>query len=138
MYNRPIGAGGIWATTLAFGSNQARETIVVDVLDATTGAVLIESSLTLSERHSVFVRGELGGIPAHHLHALEYATSIFTVGKAQVGYVRHFRARKGVVPGLGGTAAFSVVPPALAPRYSGRVSPTLGIFFSLRAGRHAM
>jgi hypothetical protein len=77
-------------------------------------------------------------MPAHHLHAHEYSTSVFTLGKLQGGYVRSFDAWKGVVPGIGGTAALSVLPAALAPRYSGRVAPSFGVFFSLRAARHQM
>jgi hypothetical protein len=45
---------------------------------------------------------------------------------------------RGVQPGLGGTAALSFLPPALAPRYSGRIAPSFGVFFSLQAARHQM
>lgn len=138
MYNRPLGANGIWATTLAGGSNHAREIVAGGVLDATTVGALVESSVTLSGRHTLFGRGEVGGMPAHHLHAHEYSTSVFTVGKAQLGYVRHFKTRRGVVPGIGGTIALSFLPASLAPRYSGRTAPSFGAFFSLQAGRHEM
>jgi hypothetical protein len=138
VYHRPGGTNGIWATTLAIGANHARESVAGGVLDATTAAALLESSLTRADRHTFFGRAELGGMPAHHLHAHEYSTSVFTLGKLQGGYVRSFDAWKGVVPGIGGTAALSVLPPALAPRYSGRVAPSFGVFFSLRAARHQM
>ena len=138
IYHQPVGTNGIWATTLAFGANHAREIVALGVLDATTTAALLESSLTLADRHTFFGRAELGGMPAHHLHAHEYSTSVFTVGKLQGGYVRSFGAWKGVVPGIGGTAALSVLPPELAPRYSGRVPPSFGVFLNLRAARHQM
>jgi hypothetical protein len=138
VYHRPGGTNGIWATTLAIGANHARESVAGGVLDATTAAALLESSLTRADRHTFFGRAELGGMPAHHLHAHEYSTSVFTLGKLQGGYVRSFDAWKGVVPGIGGTAALSVLPAALAPRYSGRVAPSFGVFFSLRAARHQM
>ena len=77
-------------------------------------------------------------MPAHHLHAHEYSTSVFAIGKVQLGYVRHLRAMKGVQPGVGGTFSVSFLPPALAPRYSGRTAPGFAVFFSLHAARHQM
>ncbi len=139
VYHRPFAADGIWATTVAVGTNHAREIVLGGgILDATTAAGLVESSVTFSERHTVFGRGEVGRMPAHHLHAHEYSTSVFAIGKAQIGYVRHLRATRGLQPGIGGTVAISFVPPALEPRYSGRTAPSFGIFFSLQAARHQM
>jgi hypothetical protein len=138
MYHRPLGDTGLWATTVAFGSNQSREIAFGDPLDVTSSAVLFESSVTLAERHAIFTRAEIGRIPAHHLHAAEYSASVFTAGKLQIGYTRQFGAMKGLVPGIGATVAASLLPPELAPRYSGRVAPSLGIFFSLHAARHQM
>ena len=137
-YHVPLGAEGIWATTLAFGSNHARDAVFGDTLDATTAAALLESSITLSNRHTVFGRGELAAMPAHHLHAFEYLTSVFAIGKVQLGYVRHLNATRGVVPGIGGSVGVSLLPPQLAPHYSGRVAPSFGVFFSLQAARHQM
>jgi hypothetical protein len=138
VYHRPFGTNGIWATTVALGMNHARQTVPGGILDATTAAALLESSMTLSERHTLFGRGELGGMPAHHLHAHDYATSVFAVGKAQLGYVRHLRKVRGLQPGIGGTVAVSFLPAALAPRYLGRTAPSFGVFFSLQAARHQM
>ena len=138
VYHRPLGAAGIWATTGAFGTNHAREKVPSGLLDATTAAGLLESSVTFSDRHTLFGRGEIGGMPAHHLHAHEYSASVFAIGKAQLGYVRHLRAVRGVQPGIGGMFAVSFLPVALAPRYSGRTAPSFGVFFSLQAARHEM
>jgi hypothetical protein len=139
VYHRPLATTGLWATTVAFGTNRARALVTGGgILDATTAAGLIESSVTFSERYTVFGRAEVARMPAHHLHAHEYSTSVFSIGKVQVGYVKHLRATMGVQPGIGGTLAISVVPVALEPRYSGRTAPTFGIFFSLQAARHQM
>ena len=100
VYHRPLAANGIWATTVAFGTNHAREIVLGGgILDATTAAGLVESSVTFSDRHTVFGRGEVGGMPAHHLHAHEYSTSVFAIGKVQIGYVRHLRADEGFAAG---------------------------------------
>jgi hypothetical protein len=108
------------------------------VLDATTSGGLLESSVTLGNRHTIFGRGEVGGIPGHHLHAFDFAASILTVGKVQAGYIRHFRPAKGVVPGIGGSVSVSLVPPALADRYSGRFAPSFAAFLTIQAARHQM
>jgi hypothetical protein len=123
---------------VAYGANHGREIVSGGVLDATTGGALLESSITLSARHTMFGRGEIGGMPGHHLHANEYATSVFTIGKLQFGYLRHFGSVKGLVPGVGGMVAISLLPPELAPRYSGRAAPSYGVFFSLQAAKHEM
>ena len=34
-------------------------------------------------------------MPAHHLRAHEYLTTVFAIGKVQIGYVRHFGAPGG-------------------------------------------
>jgi hypothetical protein len=138
VYNVPFDGTNIWATTLAFGANHAHDITANGVLDATTAAGMIESSVTWSSRNTLFARGEVGGMPAHHLHAHEYATQVLPVGKIQLGYVRHLRATKGLVPGLGATVAMSFLPPELASRYSGRTAPSFAVFFSLHAARHQM
>ena len=138
VYHLPVGESGIWATTLAYGANHAHEPVSGELLDATTSGALLESSATFSDRHTVFARGEVGRMPAHHLHALEYSTSVFAVGKVQFGYVRHLRAMKGLLPGIGGMFAVSLLSPELVPRYSGRTAPSFGAFFSLQAARHKM
>ncbi len=138
VYHRPLSLNGLWATTAALGTNHARQLVSGGILDATTVAGLVESSISFSDRHTLFGRGEVGEMPAHHLHAYEYLTAVFAIGKGQFGYVRHLRPRKGLRPGIGGTVAISVVPAALAPRYSGRTAPTFGVFFSLQAARHQM
>lgn len=138
MYHVPFGETGLWATTVAFGATHAREAVSGGILDATSVGALLESSLTVADRHTVFSRAEVGRMPAHHLHAHEYSLSLFPLGKVQVGYVRHLRVAKGVVPGIGGSLALSVLSPELAPRYYGRVAPSAAVFFNIRPARHAM
>jgi hypothetical protein len=137
IYHRPLDAG-VWATTVAVGSHVARETIGAARVRQNTWAVMAESSVAVAEAHSLFGRVELFEMSAHHLHASEFDAAVFTMGKLQLGYVRHFSALRGVVPGLGATASVSVVPAALAPRYGGRAAPGFGVFFMVRPARHAM
>jgi hypothetical protein len=78
------------------------------------------------------------GKPAHDLHAHEFGTRIFTVGKIQGGYVRYLKPWKGILTGLGGTVAGSLVPADLAPRYDGRIAPSVVGFVVIRPARHVM
>jgi hypothetical protein len=134
-YHRMTGTR-IWATTLAYGANAGREVIPGDIVDLTTHAVLLESSLTLRDRDTFFGRAEIAGKAGHDLHVHEAPATVFTVAKLQAGYVRSFGKWKGVEFGVGGSAALSIVPAALESRYSGRVSPGFGALISLRPGRH--
>jgi hypothetical protein len=137
-YHRAVSGSGVWATTVAYGMNASQEAIPGETVDLVTHAVVVESSVSLSERHNWFGRIEAVGKPGHDLHAHEAPAEVFVVAKLQAGYVRYFNAWKGVVPGVGGSASLSIVPTALAPRYPGRVSPALGVFVTLRPARHAM
>jgi hypothetical protein len=136
-YHRPAGANGSWASVLAWGMNSHVEVVPGDRLDLTTHALLLESTYSRS-RHSIFGRFEVVGKPAHDLHAHEFITRVFTVGKLQAGYELTLPAWRGLVPGIGGTVSASLVPQELAVRYEGRVAPGFGVFVSLRPSRHFM
>ncbi len=131
-YHRPVGDGGIWATTLAYGLNSGQEIIPGGAFDATTFAVLAESSVTIHARHTLFGRAEIVEKPAHDLHAHEFEATIFTLGKVQAGYVWQFKPWKGIESGIGGTVSASIVPGELASRYEGRVAPGFGVFVTVR------
>jgi hypothetical protein len=118
--------------------NEGREIVPGDEVTLVTHAVMLESTLSLRERHTFFGRAELAGKPGHDLHAHEAPAAVFTVGKVQAGYVRSFPAGRAIVAGVGGTASLSIVPPALALHYQGRVSPGFGVFVALHPARHGM
>ena len=130
-YSRQVGAG-VSATTLAFGLNHGTEIIPTGVFEATTIAALIETTLTLRERHTYFGRAEIVQKPAHDLHAHEFGAEVFTVGKLQGGYSRHITTWLGIATGVGGSVSVSIVPPELAPRYSGRFAPGFSVFVNLQ------
>ena len=135
-YHRPMPGSGYWATTLAYGMNAGQEFLPDGVVDLVTHAVLLETNLSLRDRHSWFGRIEVVGKPGHDLHVHEAEGTVFTVSKLQAGYVRYFGNWRGIVAGIGGTASASIVPRALADRYSGRVAPGFGVFLVVRPSRH--
>jgi hypothetical protein len=120
----------IWATMIGWGVN-------AEDLQRTTHALLLESSAAMAGGHTVFGRLEIVGKNAHDLHVHE-STDVFTVGKLQGGYTRYLPARGGLQAGIGGSVTAILVPPELAPRYGGRVTPGVGVFLTLRAAAHAM
>ena len=62
-YHRPVGEGGLWASTLAVGTSAAREVVSGGVFDALTSAGLVETSVTLAAKHTLFGRAELAAMP---------------------------------------------------------------------------
>ena len=128
-YHRAINVSTLWASTVAWGMN--------DEPLNTTHALLVESVLSMRDRHVGFFRAEVVGKPAHDLHVHE-SNEVFTVGKIQLGYTHYLRAVRGVQLGMGGSFAGSLVPSALAPRYGGRVAPGVAVFLALRPAAHAM
>jgi hypothetical protein len=129
-YHRAHGDGGIWATTVAWGSNEEE--------DRATHALLVESNLTLADRDSWFGRFEIVGKTAHDLdvpHSLVddvEGTATFTVAKLQGGYTRYLTTWKGLKAGLGVSASLGFVPSALETVYGGRVNPGAGVFLTVR------
>ena len=109
MYQHELADSGFWATTLAYAINSGREFIGASGFDATTQALLMETNLTLRERHAWFGRAEVVQKPAHDLHAHEYTTRIFTVGKLEAGYARYWNPWNSVATGIGGVVSLNIV-----------------------------
>lgn len=127
-YHRRVGQASLWATTAAWGANRE--------LGSTTHAVMLESSLSLLERHAFFARVEVSEKPAHDL-GIHESTEVFTVGKVQGGYTRYLSVRRGVQPGVGVTMSAAFVPSSLQPLYGG-VGLGVGAFLTVRPAAHNM
>jgi hypothetical protein len=117
LHTRPLGDNGRWSTTLAWG----RRTKAHDELDA----FVLESAVALGP-WTMFGRAErvetdeLTLVGGHH-------GPVYRVGKASLGAIRDFPVGPNVKLGLGGLFAFSFVPGALEPSYSG--DPKGGMLF---------
>lgn len=130
---------GLWATTAAYGLNAEVEVVPGQRRRIVTQAGLLESSLSLGDRHTWYGRLELAQKTGHDLHAHEFPERVFVVGKGEIGYERSLTTWRGLVPGAGGAFSLSVVPPDLEARYSQRpMSPGFVIYFSLRPKAHSM
>lgn len=130
-YHRRVGAGGLWASTLAWGRNE----------EAGVGshALLLESSLTRGERDVWFGRFEVAGKSAHDLdiHELD-EHELLTVGKLQAGYTRYLASTAGMRLGIGGHLSAGFVPETIEPHYGSRANLGVGFFLTVRPAAHKM
>jgi YHS domain-containing protein len=122
-YHRELRQDGIWATTLGWGRNEES--------GHGSNALLIETNLTLDDRHTWFGRFEAVGKTAHDLAVAESA-DVFTVAKLQGGYTRYFSAWQGLKPGVGASVSAGLVPKGLEPVYGSRIIAGFGVFVTLR------
>jgi hypothetical protein len=131
-YHHTMGARGLWATTMAWGAN--------DESGTTSHALVLESVLSPDGAGTWFGRVEAVGKPAHdlHIHGSDNADVVYTVGKAQVGYMRYLPARGGFQTGFGGSVSAAIMPPAVAESYGGRVVAGFGVFVNIRPAMHVM
>lgn len=117
LHTRRLGGSRWWSTTLAWGRRKKAH----DALDA----FVLESAVALG-RWTVFGRAErietdeLSAAGGHH-------GPVYGVGKASIGAIRDFPVARHVKLGLGTLFAFSFVPGALEPSYSG--DPKGGMLF---------
>ena len=128
-YHHPMGAGSVWASTLAWGRNSED--------GEATHAFLAETNVTLAERDAWFGRFELAGKSAHDLD-IHGTDAIFTVAKLQAGYTRYMNTWRGFNPGFGGSLSAGIVPRALEAFYGNRVNVGFGVFVTLRPAIHQM
>jgi hypothetical protein len=123
-YHRPLGAvGSIWASTIAWGSNEEEGKV--------SSFVLAETSLLLDDRDAWFGRIDVGNKSAHDLD-LHDVNGMFTVGRMQAGYVRYFGSWNRMLPGIGASLTASAVPDDLDPVYGGRILTGFDVFLTLR------
>jgi hypothetical protein len=109
IYTRPVGRGGRWSTTAAWGRKSSG--------NESFDAFHVESALSL-RNWTLFGRAErtendeLAQAGGHHGQA-------FTVGKVSLGAIRDFRVARNFKLGLGALYAVNFVPEALEPLYAG-------------------
>ena len=110
IYTVPVGAGGWWSTTAAWGRRSAGG----DELDAW----VVESAIKPDDAWTVFGRAErtenneLTTVGGHH-------GPTYTVAKISVGAIHDWPVAEHIRLGVGGLYAFNFVPGALEPAYGG-------------------
>jgi YHS domain-containing protein len=122
-YHNAFRDNSIWATTIGWGRNEES--------GHASDALLVETNLTLDERHAWFGRFEAASKTAHDL-AVAASADAFTVAKLQGGYTRYFSAWHGLKPGLGASVSAGFVPERLEPAYGARINAGFGVFVTLR------
>ncbi|HYI47094.1 MAG TPA: hypothetical protein VEX35_01400 [Allosphingosinicella sp.] len=109
IYTRPIGAGGWWSTTLAWGRRSGE--------DAQYDAFVLESAIglrawTLFARAERTENNELVSAGGHH-------GPTFEVAKVSLGAIRDFRVGPNARLGIGALYSMNFVPAALEGLYAG-------------------
>jgi hypothetical protein len=109
IYTRPVGMGGRWSTTAAWGRRSSDH--------QSFDAWLLESALSLSDwtlfgRAEHTENNELVFVGGHH-------GPTFDVAKLSLGAIRDFRVSNHAKLGVGALYALNFVPGALEPLYGG-------------------
>jgi hypothetical protein len=115
IYTRPIGDGGYWSTTAAWGWRSSEQ----GGLDA----YALESALKPNRAWTLFARAER--VATDELIA---TPTVYTVGKVSAGVVRDFALAAHWSVGLGGLYAVNFVPSGLKAAY-GAASPAGAMAF---------
>ena len=108
IFTRPVGDGGWWSTTAAWGRRSSGS----EQLDA----YVLESAVRPNDAWTVFARAErtenneLSLVGGHH-------GPTYRVGKASVGAIRDWRVGRHARFGIGGLYAVNFLPAALKPAY---------------------
>ena len=123
-YHQNIRAAGFWATTVGWGSNREE--------DLNTNAVLVETSVSLDEKNTIFGRTEFAQKTDRDLVALNASDIRSWVSKIQFGYERALKPLRSLTPGVGAAATINVTPQRLSPAYGDSPSTGVVVFFSLR------
>jgi hypothetical protein len=122
LYSRAGGRSRVDAA-LAWGRNRNRP-------GATLDAFLGEATFTVRERHRVFARGEVAEKDELFDEGHPFHGRVFTVGKAEVGYLYEFYRATRVALGIGATGSLYFVPDPIGGEYGD--APTGGMLY-LRA-----
>jgi hypothetical protein len=128
-FHRATPANTFWATTIGWGRNGES--------GEATNAVLVESSVTLRDRDTVFGRFEWSQKSGHDL-VVEPEHDVFAVAKLQGGYTRYLSAWKGWTPGLGAALSSGIVPASLRSVYGSRFNTGFALYLTLRPAAHSM
>jgi YHS domain-containing protein len=118
-----LSARSVSASTIAWGRNSESS--------RGTNALLLETSVTLEDRHTWFGRLEVVQKTPHDLD-LELTVDSLALSKIQGGYTRYVNAGGGLKAGLGATVSASIVPADVRAAYGSRLNAGAGVFLTLR------
>lgn len=123
-YHRTVTGNRLWATTVAWGRN-------VEAHVAST-AVLGETSLRVTDRSTVFGRGEIVQKTAADLALAAADDDLFTIVKISGGYSRHAGSLGPLAVQVGGRAGVAIVPASIRGAYGGRAPVEFAAFLLLQ------
>jgi mono/diheme cytochrome c family protein len=126
-WNQPL-TDGNWASMIAFGNNRG---------DVSSSAVLVESTLDLMARHTLFARGEWVGKEASEL-LVTSPNKVVYVPAATLGYEYSFDPAFEFVPALGVRGSAAYVGDGVAAAYGTRFPLGGMVYVAVRGAQMQM
>lgn len=108
-HNRSL-LDGNWQTTVAWGRN-------VNKPGETLDGYLVESSISVSDKHTFFGRAELADKDELFADDAPQAGQSFKVGKLSLGYIYDFASVGHLRAGIGALVSGYAIPASLEPTY---------------------
>jgi hypothetical protein len=121
IYAAPVGEGGTWSTTLAWGYKDPSE-------GESTDALALEAAVSPNADWTLFARAE-----AIETHELGEHDEVHDVAKLSLGAMRFFPIAESLRLGLGALYTFNSLPGELETSYGGSPNGAM-IFLQLSAG----
>jgi hypothetical protein len=112
MYVLRRGDGGFWATTFAWGRNSHGGMNAGMNLDS----YLLETSLNIAQRHTVFGRFEYAQKMGEELDVMPMER-VFGIGQFTLGYVFDFTPKSPFQTGIGAAVTWNAIPAELEEMY---------------------
>jgi hypothetical protein len=127
LTTQPVGTGGTWSSALIYGAN---DQIGAGRLES---SVLVESTLEVAGRNSVFGRAEYVQKSAEELVIASVApTTQYSVGALALGYLRTVGTVAGLSAAVGVRGSVTLVPSDLEALYGSRAPVGVAIYLRLR------
>jgi|SRR5579859_569576 len=127
LTTQPVGTRGTWSSTLIYGANNRIGTGRI------SSSILLESSLDLDGKNSVFGRAEYVQKSAEDLViASAPPATEYNVSEITLGYLRAVGRAAGLDAGVGVRGSVSLVPSSLGSAYGSRTPAGVAVYLRLR------
>ncbi len=120
LYTVPVGASGLWSSTLAWGRKDRSD-------GATLDGLALETALKPNADWTIFARAERLETDELDSHGGGAHGAVERVAKASIGAIRDWRLARNLKIGLGGLVTGNRIPGALKHAYGS--SPTAAMGF---------
>jgi hypothetical protein len=125
LVTRETANGGRWSSTFVYGAN-------APLGDRWSNSLLLESSLDVSEKHSLFGRVEYVQKSAADLAVSAVPGARYDVGEITLGFLRTVKGAGILAVGVGVRGTVNIVPPSLRMVYGSRLPLGAALYCAIR------